>query len=150
MTTRIAYMRDGVELTNDFVVGSGEDAIVVPFGNLAVWNDDDLAEYGVTRTTVQVPDPVPASITRRQCAKQMLTMALITGPEALAMTKTGDAPAMVMALINQLPVELQIPAQIDFAADTYLRGNPLLISLMTAAGHTDADIDAFFVEAAKL
>ncbi len=94
--------------------------------------------------------PIPTQITRRQCAKQMLIMGLITPIEALAMTKSGDCPAMVMALINQLPAEVQIPAQIDFAAETYLRSNQLLEALMAAAGHDSASVDQFFLAASVL
>jgi hypothetical protein len=94
--------------------------------------------------------PVPASITRRQCARQMLAMGLITGAEALAMTKTGDPPAMVAGAFALMTPEDAVLAEIDFAADTYLRSNPLLISLMTATGANSAAIDQFFRDASAL
>lgn len=96
------------------------------------------------------PAPVPQSITRRQCAKQLLAMGLITAADALAMTKTGDAPALVLNLLNTLPASTRIDAQIDFAADTYERINPLLNQLMTAMGKTAEDCDLFFRDAALL
>lgn len=92
--------------------------------------------------------PVPASISRRQCAKQMAIMGLITPTEALAMVKTGDMPAMVNAMVMGQPNEAFI--RIDFAADTYERANPLLNQLMTAAGYDKAAIDQFFRDAAKV
>ena len=96
------------------------------------------------------PLPVPQSISRRQCAKQMLAMGLIDAPSALEMTRNGTPPSFVMSAIAQLPQHEQVIAEIDFAADVYLRSNPLLISLMAATGATSEDIDAFFIEAAKL
>ena len=103
-----------------------------------------LASLPATRETV------PASITRRQCAKQMLAMGLISDLDALYMTRSGTPPAMVMDMIGQMPVEEQVPAQIDFAADTYQRSNPLLTSMMLATGANEADIDNFFRAAAQL
>ena len=101
---------------------------------------------GSTFTTPSAP--VPASLSRRQCAKQMALMGLITPTEALAMTKSGDMPAMVNAMVTGQPNEAFI--RIDFAADTYERANPLLNQLMTAAGYDAAAIDQFFRDAAKV
>ena len=94
--------------------------------------------------------PVPQSITRRQCAKRMLMMGLITGEEALAMTRNGTPPAMVAASFSQLSPEDAVLAEIDFAADTYMRTNPLLINLMLATGAGEREIDDFFREASQL
>lgn len=105
-------------------------------------------DFGPIAPYVAPPPPVPTSITRRQCARQLLAMQLITPAEALAMTQTGAAPAMVAASLDQLPEPDKTLALIDFAADTYLRSNPLLISLMTATGATSAEIDQFFISAA--
>ena len=97
-----------------------------------------------------IVDPVPKSITRRQCAKRMLMMGLISGEEALAMTRNGTPPAMVAASFAQLSPEDAVLAEIDFAADTYERTNPLLINLMLATGAGEGEIDDFFREAAAL
>lgn len=105
------------------------------------WNGSSFEE-------VPVVLPVPATITRRQCAKAMLARSLISGAEALAMTQTGAMPAMVSALVTGAPDETLI--RIDFAADTYERANPLLNQLMTGAGYGTAEIDDFFREAAGL
>jgi hypothetical protein len=95
------------------------------------------------------PTPIPQEITRRQCAKQMLAMGLISPQECLSMTKTGDMPAMVLALISTLPADQQVLAQIDFAADTYRRDNALLGKMMAAAGKDGAAVDSFFLAAAS-
>lgn len=96
------------------------------------------------------PPPVPHSISRRQCAKRMLMMGLITGDEALEMTRNGTPPAMVSASFDQLSPEDRVLAEIDFAADTYERANPLLVNLMLATGASEDEIDDFFREAAAL
>ncbi len=93
---------------------------------------------------------IPKSITRRQCARRMMVMGLVTPEEALAMTKSGEPPALVASAFSLMSPEDAILAAIDFAADTYMRSNPLLISLMQATGATEDDIDLFFIEAAKL
>lgn len=96
------------------------------------------------------PQPVPHSITRRQCARQLLVMGMITGPEAVAMTKTGEPPAAIAAYLATLPEEQRFLAEIDFAADSYLRNNPLLAALAAANGMSEADIDQFFRDAEQL
>ena len=108
-------------------------------------------EFGPVAAYLPPPPPapvVPASITRRQCAIELLNRAMITDAEALAMVQTGAVPAFVRALIDQIPAADRIRAFIDFAADTYNRNNPLFVYLMSAAGKTPADIDAFFIAAA--
>lgn len=92
------------------------------------------------------PPSVPASITRRQCALQLLAMQIITAEEALAMTKAADVPAAIAVIFGQMPAEQRVLAEIDFAATNYYRDNPLL-GLM---GLTEDQIDQFFIEAAKL
>jgi hypothetical protein len=98
-----------------------------------------------------IPEPVnsvPPSITRRQCAKELHARGLITGPEMVAMTRTGEPPTMVEAILSAMPEADVWDARADFAADTYLRGNPLLGSIMAASGASPSDIDDFFRQAA--
>ena len=95
-------------------------------------------------------EPIPRSITRRQCAKQLLNMGMVSGEEALAMTRTGEPPAMVAASFAQLSPEDAVLAEIDFAADTYMRDNPLLNNLMLATGASEEEINDFFRAAAIL
>jgi hypothetical protein len=96
------------------------------------------------------PEPIPRSITRRQCAKQLLNMGMVTDVEALEMTRSGIPPAMVAASFAQLSPGDQILAEIDFAADTYMRDNPLLNNLMVATGASEEEINDFFRAAALL
>ncbi|MFG1462117.1 hypothetical protein V5F77_04385 [Xanthobacter sp. DSM 24535] len=92
--------------------------------------------------------PVPASITRRQCALEMHGRALITDAEALAMASAGTPPAFVETQIAAMPAGDRLVARIDFAATSYERANPLLVSLMEANGSSPAQIDDFFRSAA--
>lgn len=96
-----------------------------------------------------VPPPeVPESITRRQCALQLLAMGQITPEEALAMTKYGDMPAAIHAIIeaNLKDVNARIRAEIDFAAANYYRDNELLGMM----GLTSEQLDGFFIAASQI
>lgn len=99
-----------------------------------------------------VAAPPPDSITRRQCALQLLAMQTITAQEALAMTKSADVPAAVAAILDQavadqlMTPEQRILAEIDFAAANYFRDNPLLGMM----GLTPTQLDQFFIAASQL
>jgi len=103
-----------------------------------------LAEGNEPEPYVPPPPPVPQSITRRQCAIELRERTLITAQEALNMTKYGDVPGIVSQIFSQMTEEDRIKAETDFAADTYMRTNPLLIFIMTASGASEEDIDDFF------
>jgi hypothetical protein len=116
------------------------------------WNADklgplDLAAIEAEALMLASIVPVPASITRRQCARELFIREMISGPEMVAMTATGTPPAMIEAVFAAMPEADQWIARADFAADTYERSNVLLNSLMTSTGATSADIDQFFREA---
>lgn len=106
-----------------------------------------LAEGNQPEPYIPPPPPVPQSITRRQCAIELRERQLITPLEALNMTKTATPPAMIQALFDQMSETDKIIAETDFAADTYLRTNPLLVQIMTASGATKEEIDDFFRQA---
>lgn len=107
-----------------------------------------LAEGNTPEPYIPPPPPVPQSITRRQCAVELRERQLITPTEALNMTKTATPPAMIQNIFNSMTQDDQIIAETDFAADTYLRTNPLLVLIMTQSGATKEDIDNFFRSAA--
>lgn len=125
-----------------------------------IWLDDiDLVQPFIDMYQAQVPPPapdpvetVPESITRRQCALQLLAMQIITLTETLALTKNGDVPAAIAAVFDAavkngtMTAEQRILAEIDLAAANYYRGN-LLLSMM---GLTPEQIDQFFIAAADL
>lgn len=91
--------------------------------------------------------PVPQSITRRQCAIELRERSLITAQEALDMTRIGTPPTLVAQIFSTMSTNDRIVAETDFAADTYLRTNPLLIQIMSETGATEDDIDQFFRDA---
>lgn len=116
------------------------------------WTAEEIAAREAKFAAMQPPPVVPTSITRRQCALQLLAMQYITPTEALAMTKSAEVPAAVAAIFDQavtdgtMTAEQRILAEIDFAAANYYRSNSLL-SLM---GLTEEQIDQFFIAAAQL
>lgn len=117
-------------------------------GVLDQW-EQKRAEEGTP--TVEPPTPyVPSQITRRQCARQLLADGMISASEAIAMTQTGQPPAAVLATFDALPEPDRTYAIIDFAADIYMRDNPLLHALMLANNMTDDQVDRFFVAAEQL
>lgn len=149
-----AVIQDGIVITH---IMADANVDIPPPGTILVNIDDVRAapigsKYdGVSFEHPEAPSEevyVPESITRRQCALQLLFMGLITSAEALAMTKTGEPPDTVKKYISSLPQEIQYLIEIDCAADTYMRSNPLLDVLMKANGGTDAEIDQFFIAAA--
>jgi hypothetical protein len=110
-------------------------------------------DFGPVAAYLPPPPPpviIPASITRRQCALQLLADGLVTEAEAVAMAATATPPAYVNTLFAGLSAMDRTRALIDFAANAYDRANPLIVGMMTAVGKTPADADAFFVAAAKL
>lgn len=100
---------------------------------------------------VDPPAPyVPSQITRRQCARQLLVTGTVSGQEAIDMTQMGKPPAPVQSYLDTLPEPDRTLATIDFAAEIYMRDNPLLLALMQANNWTDEQVDQFFIEADKL
>jgi hypothetical protein len=138
----IITMQDGTEWSTDASLPADTEIRRM----LADW----LAAGGQIAAYVAPPAPVPASITRRQCARELFNRQMITGDEMVAMTATGTPPASIEDMFALMPDNEQWIARSDFAADTYLRDNPLLVFIMTASGSTSADIDGFFREAATL
>jgi hypothetical protein len=107
-------------------------------------------EFGTIAPHIPPPSPVPRSITRRQCSLQLNASGFISLSEAHAMAKSAEPPAFIEAVFEQLSSDDRLRAEIDFAANTYERSNPLLIGIMTATGATSAEIDDFFRAAVLL
>lgn len=92
--------------------------------------------------------PVPASITRRQCALEMEARGFVTLDEAEAMTADGTPPAVVVAMLDDQPQETRQRVRLDFRAADYRRTAPVLVQIMTRLGLDDAGTDDFFRSAA--
>jgi hypothetical protein len=145
----IQSLHPGASLIHDYMWVMGADG--EPY--MQKWDTDklgklDLAAIEAEAVRLASVVPVPATITRRQCARELFIREMITGPEMVAMTATGTPPAMIETVFAAMTQADQWIARADFAADTYERLNPLLAGIMTASGSTAADIDQFFIEAA--
>jgi hypothetical protein len=122
--------------------------------HMAVWNEEKLGPLNLETLEAEAARiaafvAVPASITRRQCALALHAASMITGPEMVAMATVGTPPAMISSVFNAMPEAERYRAQVDFAAASYERANPLLNAVMTASGSSAADIDNFFRAAAQ-
>jgi hypothetical protein len=147
----IQSLHPGADMIRDYMWSMGADG--EPF--MQKWDADrlgplDLAAIEAEALRLASILPVPASITRRQCARELFSRQMISGPEMVAMTATATPPAMIEAVFDAMPEADQWVARADFAADTYERSNPLLVGIMTTSGASSADIDDFFREAASL
>ncbi|QCN96675.1 hypothetical protein D3093_15150 (plasmid) [Azospirillum argentinense] len=95
--------------------------------------------------------PVPASISDRQFFQQMAVDGYISQAEALAAVKTGNVPAILLALIADMPSGERFAAEMLLSgATTYERAHPLSVAIGEARGLTPEEVDAFFQAAAKL
>ena len=147
---KITLSDSDVSPDGDLIIPGDCTATAPPREGEWVWDGEAWQPWTPPPASSPAPPPAPRSITRRQCARQLMVMAFITGEEAIAMAATATPPRAVAALINALPSADQIIARIDFAADSYARANPLISGLMHAAAKTEADIDEFFRAAALI
>ena len=152
-----AIVNNGI--VENVVVWDGETPYTPPEGSIIVQSDVAGIGWSYNYETGEFTPPasaqllfVPVSITRRQCALQLLALQYITSEEALAMTKSAEVPAAVAAVFDQavangtMTAEQRVLAEIDFAAANYYRSN----SLLGLMGLTEAEIDQFFIAAAQL
>lgn len=114
-----------------------------------VQTGEQVVDADFVAPSFETEQPIPDSITRRQCARELFKREMVTGPEMVAMTATGTPPAMVEVIFAAIEDENEeSEARADFAADTYQRSNPLLAGVMTDAikaqtpGATEAIINA--------
>ena len=154
MITTVAYTSLGSTVAITMADGAVwfDDADLPPDTDLrrrlAAWvaNGGTIAPFA----PVADPDPVPASISRRQCAEQMYVEGLISIDEAIGMAGAGTPPPTIAAIIDALPEAERGLARIRVAAGTYERSNALLVAIVSALrpGATATDVDAFFRAAA--
>jgi hypothetical protein len=152
-TTVDEYDENGVKVGEHLVVTyeatETQIEVTVPFGNLALLTDEQLATYGVTRTVV--PD-VPAFISDRQFFQQLAIVNTISQDEALAAVATGTIPPPLMAFVDALPTDAdKFNAKMLLAgAVIFERNHPLTAAIAMAQGMTSEQVDAFFIAAAQL
>jgi len=125
-----------------------EITVLVPYENLYIWDDAQLALHGIVKTMV---NDVPRTISRRQFYQQLALTGTITTAEALAAMKTGDIPASIDQFLDQLTPEERFNAEMILTgANEFVRDHPLVAAIGDAEGLSDAQIDQFFMAAALL
>ncbi len=98
------------------------------------------------------PPPVPASISDRQFAHVLALQGLITQEESLAWVKTGDVPAALQALVDEIPdPTIKFSAQMLLAGATvFERDHPMTAQLAAGLGMSSAQVDDLWRAAAAL
>lgn len=119
----------------------GVETVEAPDEVFAGWQFD-----GVNWTPEVSAAPVPAAISRRQCAAELFARGYVPGAEAVAMSATGAPPAAIEAVFAALPEPEQTHARIDFAATEYRRENQRVPEIVAVfePGATPAVVDDFF------
>lgn len=112
------------------------------------------AEYQVQfPQTPEAPEPMEPVISDRQFFQALASSpyAIITTQEALDAVKTGEIPAVMQAVIDEMPPEQQFAATMVLAGGTeFVRDNPL-VNIFGQSQGMDADaIDDFWRFAAGL
>ena len=139
------FMRNGREVTTDFYHGTGDDEVLVPLGNLAVWDDATLAQYGVTKV---VTTDVPQVISDRQFFQLLANRGIITAEEALAAVGPGIIPAQLEIFVGLLPEQDRFAARMVLSGATeFDRTHPLVQVFGHLFSWTPQDIDDFCTEA---
>ena len=95
--------------------------------------------------------PVPASISFRQFYQQLYVLGIITDVELIAAVKSNDMPAALAALVNAMPAEQKLQAQILIYGGTEIvRSHDMTAAIIDAFGWTAEQGDDFFRAAAAL
>lgn len=90
-----------------------------------------------------LPPPVPPQVSDRQFFQALALNKTITEEEALAAVKTGEIPATLMALVDQLPDKFGAEMLIS-GATIFERNHPLTNTLGVALGYKPEQIDDLF------
>lgn len=126
----MAYFElNGERLTGDVLA----EGVVIPYGNLLIWPDDDLAAYGITKHDDPIaPAPVPQSVTPLQARKAL---------------RQAGLKAQVDAYVATLSEEAQEEWEYCIAVE---RSNGLVSNAATALGMSEQQKDDLFRLAATL
>jgi hypothetical protein len=145
----VTFTRGGNPVTDDFLFTPEDGApYVVPYGNLLVWDNEELARHGVTRV---ITLDVPPVISDRQFFQNLANRLIISREEALAAVQTGAIPAAMEVYVSALPPDDQFAARMLLSgATTFDRRHPLVAAFSLAFGWTAQDIDTFWLQASAL
>lgn len=137
----------------DAVVRLADNAIIGPE------NEADWAEYQAWVVEGNMPEPADAlvrptlaDISDRQFYQQAAIAGMITKEDALAAVRTGFIPAPLQAVVDTIAGADQkfLAEMLLSGATIYKREHPLTDAIGAAFSMTPDDVDAFFIEAAKL
>ena len=110
-----------------------------------------MLAWGTPSAYSAPPDPVPDQITRLQFAKGMWQAGRLTLAQAKNVAGGVAVPTVVAAEIAALPTQaLRDDAELDYSAPSVNRTRSILVRTLKSAGMTDAQLDAFFISAARL
>lgn len=97
------------------------------------------------------PVVVPHAISDRQFFEELANRKIITEQEAIDAVATGSIPAIMLTLINGMPVASRFKAKMLLSGATEFRRNhPLVEVFALSQGMATQDVDDFFIAAAKL
>ena len=137
------------------------DAVVRLVDNMIIGPEDEAewAEYQEWAAAGNTPlpaevirNPSPREISDRQFYQQAAIAGMITKEDALAAVRTGFIPAPLQAVVDTVanPDEKFLAEMLLSGATIYKREHPLTDAIGAAFNMTPDDVDAFFIEAAKL
>lgn len=127
-------------------------------------NVKDFPCYSIVEADVSpswaLPDPevtppeappvvVPEVVTKRQFLIQLLRSGMVASSEVP--TLAIQPPALMSAVLSNLPTEQALEANLSWAAMTQVeRYSPLTLAAAAAAGTTEQQLDDFFIAAAQI
>lgn len=139
---------------NHFVVPDAPEGYVRDDGATLI-SPPPSPEYHWIDGDWKVPEPtappVPQEVTRRQILTALGGLGWITEAEAEAALTTGQRPAVVDAVISQLPEGERFGARMKWAGFQHAyRTDSMVAALAMATDRDDEDIDALFTLAATV
>jgi phosphohistidine swiveling domain-containing protein len=124
--------------------------VISRWSNTTIAQPTEAQLEAVDTDAIKAAALVPQSISDRQFFQQLAVQSIIAEDEALQ-ANAAVIPSELMTLINGLPADQQFAAKMKVSrATTFYRTDPLTLAIGCAYGWSAAQIDAFFVAAAKL
>ena len=143
LITNIIVANEGFELPGMLLVEATEHA--------RIGGSYQNGEF-ILPSEPEAPEPVPASISRRQFYQYLSVVGKITKEEALAAIKTGAVPVALQAMLDGMTDEdAKFEADMLLSgADSFNRDHPLVTVFAISEGMSEEDVDNFWREAYKL
>lgn len=126
----------------------------IPEGSIEVpFPPEDARQKWLGEAWGTIPADVPEVISDRQFFQALAKSPylLISETEALAAVKTGEIPAAMQVILDQVPPESKFDAEMLLSGATeFKRSNPLVATFAAALGWTDTQTDQFWIFAHSL